>query len=158
MPKSISKLIISIIVCQFAGIIGSLFTISSISNWYNTLNQPSFRPPNSAFGPVWTILYTLMGISMYWIWMKIPKNKKAKEVFKLFLLHLIINSAWSIVFFGFHQIFLALIVIIILWFMIVSIMKKMLLIDSRASGILFPYLLWVSFATVLNYSIWMLNR
>ncbi len=157
MPKSLPKLFTSIVLCQLAGIVGSFFTISSIGGWYETLNQPYFRPPNSLFGPVWIILYTLMGISFYWIWIK-KSNTKTKEAIKLFVLHLIINSLWSIVFFGLQQIFLGLIVIVMLLVTLLMVMRKFWSIDGRATGILFPYLVWVTFATVLNFAIWILNR
>lgn len=157
MSKSISKLAVSILICQCAGLIGTIFTVSSITNWYNFLNQPSFKPPNSLFGPVWTILYTLIGISLYWIWIK-PQSKKRTEALGLFAVHLIINSLWSIIFFGLHQIFAAFVVIVVLWVTLIIVMKRFLAIDSRASWILFPYLIWLSFATLLNLAIWWLNR
>jgi len=115
LPKSILKLAASIALCQSAGLIGSFFTVSSVSSWYNLLNQPAFRPPNWLFGPVWTTLYTLMGISFYLIWIKLKDKKYSKKakVIKLslmiFLIHLFFNATWSIVFFGLHNIFLALI-------------------------------------------------
>jgi translocator protein len=156
MPKSVPKLITSILICQAAGVIGSLFTISAISTWYPTLNQPYFRPPNSLFAPVWTILYTLIGISLYLILIK-PLSKKRTEALKLFALHLVLNALWSIVFFGLHQIFLALVIIIVMVVTLVFIMKKFLSLDSRASGVLFPYLVWISFAMLLNFAFWILN-
>ncbi len=164
LPKNIFKLIISIAFCQSAGLIGSFFTISSIQNWYNLLNQPSFRPPNWLFGPVWTILYTLMGISFYLIWIKLgdkkysKKAKLIKQSLIIFLIHLFFNATWSIVFFGQHNIFLALINILVIWVFIVVLIAKFWSIDKKASALLLPYLAWVSFATILNYSIWILNR
>lgn len=164
LPKSILKLVASIALCQSAGIIGSFFTVSSIQNWYNLLNQPSFRPPNWLFGPVWIILYTLMGISLYLIWIKLEDIKylkmikQIKLVLVLFLIHLFFNATWSIVFFGLHNIFLALINILIIWVFIVILIGMFWSLDKRASILLIPYLAWVSFATILNYSIWVLNR
>lgn len=137
---------------------GTVFTVSSIENWYNLLNQPSFRPPNWLFGPVWTILYTLMGISLYLIWSKGIKKKEVRSALKLFGVHLILNAGWSIVFFGLHNIFLSLINIIVLWILIILVIVKFYKIDKRASLILLPYLVWVSFAVILNYSIYLLNR
>lgn len=158
LPKSILKLVLSIAVCQGAGLIGTIITISSIENWYNLLNQPSFRPPNWLFGPVWTILYTLMGISLYWIWTAGTKKKEVRNALKLFAVHLVFNATWSIVFFGMHNILLSLINIIVLWILIIMVMIKFYKIDKKASLILLPYLAWVSFATVLNFSIFLLNR
>lgn len=158
LPKSILKLIISIAICQLAGFVGAIFTINSIQNWYRFLNQPSFRPPNWLFGPVWTTLYTLMGISLYWIWIKGVKKKEIRDALKLFTIQLVLNASWSIVFFGLHNILLSLVNIIALWILIVMVMIKFYGIDRKASLILLPYLVWVSFATILNYNIFLLNR
>lgn len=153
MFKNIWKLVTSIAICQGTGIIGAVFTVSSIQNWYNFLNKPSFGPPNWLFGPVWTILYFLMGISLYWIWIK----KEKGNALKIFAVHLALNANWSLVFFGLHNIFLALINIVVLWILILIVMVKFYKIEKKASLILIPYLLWVSFATILNYNIWLLN-
>lgn len=158
MTKNLLKLIVSIALCQGAGILGTFFTVPSIENWYNLLNQPSFRPPNWLFGPVWTILYTLMGISVYWIWAKGVNKKVVREALKIFAVHLVLNAGWSIVFFGLHNILLAVVNIVVLWILIVVVMVKFYKIDKKASVILIPYLVWVSFAAVLNYNIWLLNK
>jgi len=158
LPKNILKLVFSIAICQSAGLIGALFTASSIKNWYNLLNQPSFRPPNSLFAPVWTTLYTLMGISLYWIWTFGMRKKEVKDALKLFVVHLTLNASWSIVFFGAHNIPLSLVNIVVLWVLIVAVMIKFYKIDKKASLILLPYLAWVSFAAILNYNIFLLNR
>ncbi|MCL4354729.1 tryptophan-rich sensory protein [Patescibacteria group bacterium] len=156
--KNILRLIISIAICQSACLIGALFTVSSIENWFNLLNQPSFRPPNWLFGPVWTTLYTLIGISLYWIWTAGTEKKEVKDALKLFAIHLALNASWSIVFFGMHNIFLSLVNIIALWILIVMVMFKFYKINRKASLILLPYLAWVSFATILNYNIFLLNK
>lgn len=158
LPKDILKLVLSIVACQSAGLIGAVFTVSSIENWYNLLNQPSFRPPNWLFGPAWTILYTLMGISLYWIWTKGTKKKEVKDALKLFAVHLVLNATWSIVFFGMRNIPLSLLNIVVLWILIMMVMVKFYKIDQKASFILLPYLAWVSFATILNYNIFLLNQ
>lgn len=158
MPKSTLKLISSIAICQSAGLIGTVFTFSSIENWYNLLNQPSFRPPNWLFGPVWTMLYILMGISLYRIWIKGTKKIEVRNALKLFAVHLVLNASWSIVFFGLHDIPLSLVNIIALWILIVTVMVTFYRVDKKASLILLPYLAWVTFATLLNYNIWLLNR
>lgn len=158
MPKSILKLIASIAICQSAGLLGALFTVSSIGNWYNLLNQPSFRPPNWIFGPTWATLYTLMGISLYWVWTKGTKKKKDGGTLGLFVIHLVLNASWSIIFFGLHNILLSLVNIVALWILIVMVIIGFYRIDKKSSLILLPYLAWVSFATLLNYNIWLLNR
>lgn len=149
--KSWPKLILSIILAQSAGLIGSLFTISAISTWYVYLNKPAFSPPNWVFGPVWTFLYTLIGISMYLIWI----NKKGS--LKLFFLHLFLNAIWSPIFFGLKNLGLAFFVIILMDISLIVIIKNFYKLNKIASFILIPYLVWISFASLLNYSVWKLN-
>lgn len=158
MPKvNWIKLISSILLCQAAEIIGSIFTFSSIPTWYRSLVKPIFSPPNYLFGPVWIILYTLMGISLYLIWQKGLKRKEIKEAITLFLIQLVFNSLWSIIFFGLRNIQLALVEILILLLLIIAVTVKFYRIDKRAAYLLLPYLLWTIFASVLNYSLWTLN-
>ena len=140
----------AIALCEGAGIIGSLFTVSSIQNWYAFLNKPSFSPPNYLFGPVWTILYVLMGIAFYLV-------RKNKFAVKLFLVHLFFNAVWSIIFFGLHDIALALVDILVMWGMIIAMILKFYPIKKTASYLLLPYIMWVTLATVLNYAVWVLN-
>lgn len=151
------KLIISLALPQLAGIIGSLFTSPAISGWYANLIKPSFSPPNWLFGPVWILLYILMGISVYLIWQKIEQDKKAKGAMRLFWIHLFFNAVWSIIFFGLQNPGLAFINIVIIWLLIIVLIIKFWKINRWAACLLMPYLLWVSFATVLNYFIWHLN-
>jgi len=151
------RLIISLALPQLAGIIGSFFTTPAISTWYATLQRPSFSPPNWIFGPVWIILYILMGISVYLIWQQIEKNKTAKGALWLFWVHLVFNASWSIIFFGLQNPGLAFINIIIIWLLIIALMIKFWKINRWATYLLIPYLLWVGFASVLNYFIWYLN-
>lgn len=156
-PRNLRLLIFSIIITQMAGIVGSVFTTSSVQTWYPTLTKPSFNPPNSFFGPVWVTLYTLIGISLYLIWVDGIKKKENKVAIKVFAFQLILNTLWSIVFFGMQNISLGLIVILGLLFAIVYTIILFAKIDKRAAYLLVPYILWVSFATFLNYSIWILN-
>lgn len=144
------KLLLSILLCLSAGFIGSLATFPAIPTWYASLVKPSFSPPNWIFGPVWTTLYILMGIAMYLVW------KKRKSL-TLFIIHLVFNAGWSIVFFGLHSILGGMIVIIILWGIIVALIRGFYRIDRIAAYLLIPYLAWVSFASVLNFSLLMLN-
>ena len=160
---NILKLALSIAICQSAGIIGSVFTVSAISTWYSTLTKPSFSPPNFVFGPVWITLYTLMGISLYLIWSaytKAKKGKNKKEIkssLNIFGIHLALNAAWTIIFFGLRNPFLAFLEIIVLWVFILVIIYRFWQIDKRSGYLLIPYLLWVTIAMSLNYNIWRLN-
>lgn len=146
----------ALFICFLPGIIGSFFTAPAIDGWYSTLTKPSFNPPSWIFGPVWTALYTMMGISLYLVWTTAsPKLRKQPVI--LFLVHLVFNGLWSIVFFAMHNPGLAFLNIIILWGMILALIIKFYPIRKSAAYLLIPYLLWVSFATVLNFSIWQLN-
>lgn len=155
--NKIIKFIISIFLPLFAGTIGSAFTFTGIDSWYSVLNKPGFNPPNWIFGPVWTTLYILMGISLYLIWSKGLKDKYIKKSFKIFIIQLIFNSLWSVVFFGMQSPGLALFIIIVLWSLILTLIIRFYRINKLAAFLLIPYILWVSFASVLNYSIWTLN-
>lgn len=155
--SNIIKLILSIVICQAAGIIGTIFTGDSVLGWYAGLNKPSFNPPDWIFGPVWITLYILMGISLFMIWREDLKNKDVRSAFNLFMVQLVFNTAWSIVFFGAHSITGGLIIIIILWILILMTIIKFVKISRFAGILLIPYLLWVSFATVLNFFIYKLN-
>lgn len=146
----------SVVIAEAVGVVGSFFTMSSVKNWLPTLVQPSFMPPNWLFGPAWTILYILMGVASYWVWKK-RKNKKARMALQLYGVHLFFNLLWSIIFFGLHSPFWALIEIVILWGLIVFMITKFYAIEKKAGWILLPYLAWVTFATLLNFAIWRLN-
>ncbi len=151
------KLILSIIICQAAGLIGTIFTMDSIPTWYAALNKPSFNPPNWLFGPVWTVLYLMMGISLFIVWKEDLKNKIVKSAFIIFMIQLFLNTIWSVVFFGMQSVSGGLIIIVLLWLMILFTIIKFIKISRVAGILLIPYLLWVSFATFLNYSIFQLN-
>lgn len=157
MPKNLKLLAFSILISHLAGIIGSLATSSSINNWYVTLNKPFFNPPNWLFGPVWLTLYTLMGISLYLVWIKAKKGDRVPRPVLLFLVHLVLNALWSIVFFGMKNLGLAIVVIASLLALIIYLINMFYKIDTRSAYLLIPYALWVSFATVLNISLWILN-
>lgn len=146
-----------ILISQLAGVVGSFFTAPAISTWYSTLNKPSFNPPSWVFGPAWITLYTLMGIASYLIWQKRGESSLAKTALIIFFVHLVFNALWSIIFFGFHSPMWAFVEIVFLWAMILSLIVIFYKIDRRAAYLLVPYILWVSFASVLNFSIWRLN-
>lgn len=156
--KNLPKFILSIFICQLAGVVGSLFTKGAIDGWYITLVKPVFSPPNWIFAPVWIILYFLMGIALYLVWETKVKKKQVNDAIQLFGVHLLINATWSIVFFGLKSPFLAFLNIMALWLLIILVIYKFWYVNKTAAYLLIPYLLWVSFATFLNYSIWVLNR
>lgn len=151
------RLVISFIIPQAVGILGSFFTVSTLLNWYTVLNKPSFTPPNWVFGPIWILLYFLMGASAYIVWQKTDGNNLAKNSLILFFIHLIFNAAWMPIFFGLRNINLALFDIIIIWLFIVILIIKFFKISRASAYLLIPYLIWVSYATALNYYIWRLN-
>jgi tryptophan-rich sensory protein len=155
--KNFIALLSSILLSQAAGIIGSIFTISAIPTWYVGLTKPSFSPPNWLFGPVWMTLYTLMGIALYLVSRKKDQDKKRQWASRFFLIHLFFNASWSILFFGLKNPFLGLLDIAFLWLMIVVLTVKFWQIEKAAGILLVPYLLWVSFASLLNFFIWRLN-
>jgi len=156
--KKAFGILISVVICELAGIIGSVFTAPSIPGWYEGLAKPPFNPPNWIFGPVWTILYAMMGVAAYLVYEKGMRNKEVKRAMAVFAGQLLLNTLWSIVFFGAHMILAGAGVIVLLW---VGILASILLfrpISKLAACLLIPYILWVSFATVLNSSLYILNR
>ncbi len=154
---NIGKLLISIILPLSIGAIAGLFTARAIPEWYASLNQPSFNPPNWIFGPVWTTLYLIMGISFFLIW-KLEYGKKRNQAIVIFMVQLILNFCWSFFFFYFKMIGLALIDILALWTMIIVMLVKFYKLKPIAAIINIPYLLWVTFATALNLAYFFLNR
>lgn len=155
--KTILKFIISIIICQLAGLIGSIFTSQSIPTWYASLKKPAFNPPNWLFGPVWTALFLLMGIALFLVWQKGIGFPQVKIALIVFGIQLIFNILWSILFFGLRSPITGFIEIIILWILILLTILVFYPISKTASLLLLPYLLWVSFASILNFSLWRLN-
>jgi tryptophan-rich sensory protein len=155
--RDILKLIIAVLIVEFAGVIGSFFTMPSISGWYSTLAKPVLNPPNWIFAPVWTTLYALMGVAAFLIWRHGLRQRRIKVVLTIFSVQLVLNILWSIIFFGFQDPFLAFIEVIILWLAIVWTIFVFYKISRLAACLLMPYILWVSFAGYLTYSIWVLN-
>lgn len=156
MKKTI-KLISIIVGCELVGILGTFFTSTSIPTWYVTLNKPFFSPPNWLFGPVWTLLYFLMGVSFFLVLEKGYKKKKNQLAIKLFLIQLLLNFTWSPIFFGLKSPGLGLVNIIIMLIFIILTIKNFHPISKVAAYLLIPYLMWVSFATLLNGAILWLN-
>lgn len=152
------ELVTAVIICEAAGLLGSVFTFSAIPTWYASLVKPPLNPPSWIFGPVWTTLYALMGIAAFLVWQKRAKDKKADEALRVFALQLALNALWSILFFGIHQAGLAFLEIVLMWLAIVWTMIAFYRISKPAAYLLAPYILWVSFAAYLNFALWFLNR
>lgn len=155
--NNFSKLVIAIVVSESAGIIGSVFTTPSIPTWYAELAKPALNPPAWVFGPAWITLYFLMGVAVFLVWRRGLGQKEVKTALAIFIGQLALNTLWSIIFFSLHNPFWAFIEIIILWLAILWTILAFYKISRPAAYLLLPYILWVSFAAYLNYSIWMLN-
>ena len=154
------KLVISIGVCQGAGILGSIFVAPMIDTWYEGLVKPAFSPPSWVFGPVWVTLYTLMGISLYLVW----RSRKASEgecnvceSMSLFLLQLALNVLWTYLFFWLQEPLVAFIEIVLLLCVVLLTIWRFWYSSKVAAYLLIPYAVWIVFAAVLNFSIWQLN-
>jgi tryptophan-rich sensory protein len=154
--KDILKLVASISLCQLAGFLGSLFTTPSIPTWYETLKKPFFTPPNWIFSPVWISLYVLMGISLFMVWRR-NDHPEFKTALIFFFIQLILNILWSISFFGLRSPFLGLIDIVLLWIAILITIRFFLRVSKTAAILLLPYIVWSSFAALLNFFFWILN-
>jgi len=151
------KILICAILCLAIGSISGIATANNLTDWYSTLNKPFFNPPNWIFGPMWTLLYILMGWAVALIWDKGLGRTDVKNAIILFVVQLFLNGFWSIAFFGMHSPGLGLLVIVTLWILIYLCIKWFREIDSTASKLLWPYLAWVTFATLLNAAILVLN-
>ena len=157
--NKIAKIAIALVVCLMVGYSASMVTRPSVETWYPTISKPVFNPPNWIFMPVWTLLYVLMAVAAGLVWDKIKEqNAEVKKALGFFLVQLILNALWSYLFFGLKNPMLALIEIAILWLMIYETYLKFLKINKTAGYLLIPYIAWVSFAAILNASIWWLNR
>lgn len=155
--RSFLKLLFCIGVSQAAGLLGSVFTVTGTGSWYQDLDRPVAAPPNWVFGPVWTVLYTLMGIAVFLVWQRGLARPGVKAALAIFTLQLGLNALWSIVFFGLENIGGALIVILLLLGAIGLTMMLFWRVSRVAAVLLVPYLLWVLFATYLNYAFWVRN-
>ena len=154
---NIPKLIVSIIVCQVAGLIGYFFTRPAIPTWYASLRKPFFTPPDWVFGPAWIILYILMGIAASLVWQKSLGQKQSWNPLILFGVQLVLNALWPYLFFGLKSPLAGLIGIVLLGLAILLTIQKFLGVSRTAGILLIPYFLWVSFFSGLNLSIWYLN-
>ena len=157
MKKKLTYIAISVTICLVIGFVSGFATQSSVNDWYLSLNKPSFNPPNWIFGPVWTLLYILMGISAGIVWAKGFYHIWVKTALYNFGFQLLFNALWSVVFFGFKNPFWALLVILVLLALILLTIKWFNVVSRTAAYLLIPYFLWVCFATILNYKIWEMN-
>ncbi|MDT0606702.1 TspO/MBR family protein [Croceitalea rosinachiae] len=157
MKRKVIKILIAVVVCLLIGFLSSFATQSSVNDWYLTLNKPSFNPPNWLFAPVWTALYVLMGIAAGIVWGKGFHHIWVKTALYHFGFQLLLNALWSIVFFGLKNPLAALFIILILLVMIILTIRWFKVVSRKAAILMIPYLLWVSFATILNFKIWELN-
>ncbi len=149
--------ILFVVACQVAGVVGALTTTTGSSPWYQTLAKPSFQPPGWVFGPVWTLLYTLMGIAAWRVWRRGRDSPGVHLAVVLFGIQLALNAAWSPIFFGAHAITLALVVLLLLSAAVLATLVAFVRIDRPAGWMLAPYLAWVTFASILNAAIVNLN-
>ena len=155
--SDLSKLLVSVLACQLAGVIGSVFTSPAIPGWYATLTKPGFTPPSWIFAPVWITLYLLMGISAFIVWRRGLALKEVRIGLGVFVAQLILNALWSVMFFGLRSPLAGFVVIVLLWLLILLTIALFRKVSMAAAVLLLPYILWVSYASVLNFSIWRLN-
>ena len=155
--KNRIRLIISIAIPLVVGFTASLFTRPQIKNWYITINKPSWNPPNWLFGPMWTLLYVVMGTAFYLIWKSNLSGTQKRPAVILWVAQLLLNFFWSFIFFNQHQIKGALVDIIGLWLLILLTIFAFAKINKTAAWLLVPYISWVTFAGLLNYAIFNLN-
>jgi len=156
-PRSAMALIVSTVTCLLVGVSGSLATATSVRTWYPLLQKPPWTPPGFVFGPVWTVLYLLMGVSAWLIWRDSKGNSRRKALL-IFAVQLVLNGTWSFLFFGLRSPGWAALEIVVLWCSIVATLLAFARIRRLAAGLLLPYLVWVSYAAALNIAIWNLNR
>lgn len=150
-------LILSILITNAAGILGALFTTPNIPTWYAGVSKPALNPPNWIFGPVWTLLFVLMGIALFLVWHTVTYSSSKRNALLLFGTQLFYNMLWSVTFFGMQNPLAGFIVILVLWGFILATILSFYRLNKTAAYLLIPYILWVTFAGYLNASIWLLN-
>lgn len=147
---------VSVFICFATAAIGSISTASAVTGWYLTINKPAWTPPSWLFGPVWTLLYLMMAVAFYIVWSK-GVTKKTKPALTFFLIQLVLNLFWSLIFFGLANFWSAYLEIIALWAFIALTIKNFWKISPTAAWLLVPYILWVTFASFLNLAVAVLN-
>lgn len=155
--KRFIRIAICVSLCLVVGFIAAMATQSSVHGWYVSLNKPIFNPPNWLFGPVWTVLYIMMGVAAGLVWDKGFYHKWVKTALYHFAIQLILNAFWSVIFFGLKLPLPALFIIIGLFILLLPTYKWFKVVDKRAAYLLLPYLIWIAFAAALNFEIWRLN-
>lgn len=156
--RPVVSLVVAVVVVEVIGAFGAIFTTRGLNEWYATLVRPELAPPDWVFGPVWTTLFALIGVALWLVWRQAPANPRGVRLaVVVFALHFVFNLGWSAVFFWQQRIGAGLAVILVLWGLIVATMAAFARVDRRAALLLVPYLLWVSFATYLNYQFWVVN-
>jgi benzodiazapine receptor len=158
MHGNMKKLIFSLVICQLAGIISRFFTTASTRTWYNTLAKPSFTPPDWMFGAIWSLLFIFMGIALFLVWTAEVPTKTKQIAMILFFIQLLLTSAWNFLFFALKSPLSGFINILVLIIFILLTMFTFYPICKKAGYLLVPYLLWIVFSAILNYSVWALNR
>jgi benzodiazapine receptor len=153
----IFKLLIAVIVCQAAGIIGSIFTAGAVTGWFASLNQPPFTPPDCMYAPIWITMYLLMAIAAFLIWWRGLHIKPVRIAMILFLVQLVLNVLWAVVLFGLQSILFGLITVVALWIMVLFTIIQFYRISNAAGSLMIPYILWVTFAVILNGALYLLN-
>jgi len=154
-----TKILVMVVTCIGIGYLSGEVTREGVDTWYRAINKPSFNPPDWIFAPVWSTLYVFMGIAAGLVWDRIEMQKETvKKGLTFFAIQLALNALWSYLFFGLHNPLLALIEIVVLWLMIYETFVQFNKVNKIAAYLLIPYLLWVTFAFVLNASIWWLNK
>ena len=153
------KIVLFVLLCLAVGFLSSLITRDNVLTWFPTIKKPFFNPPSWLFAPVWTLLYIGMGVAAGLVWNQISQTpENVKKALLFFMIQLVLNAFWSYMFFGLQNILLALIEIILLWLFIFETYKKFKTINKTSGYLFIPYLAWVSFATILNASLWYLNH
>jgi translocator protein len=155
--RPVIGLVVALAACYGAAALGAMSTSSSVSTWYQALHKPAFNPPSWVFGPVWTVLYGMMACAAWLVWRKLGFGE-ARLPLSLFIVQLCLNTAWSVLFFGLRQPGWACLEICLLWAAIAATLATFWRVSPVAGWLLVPYLLWVSFAAILNLNLWLLNR
>jgi len=155
--REVPRLIASILIVFFSGAVGSLATFPEITTWYAALAKPAWTPPNEWFGPIWTTLYILIGIALFLVWRQGWDRRDVRFAIGIFAVQLVLNILWSLVFFGLHSILGGFIIIFLLWIAILANMVAFYVLSKPAGLLLVPYIIWVSIASYLNYSVILLN-
>ncbi len=154
----IFKLVFAVLVCQAAGLIGSIFTRSSLSDWYPALIKPRFTPPGWVFAPVWVSLYLVIGVAAFLVWRRGLDRLDVRKALSFFALQLALNVCWSVFFFGLKSPLAGLIDIVLLSIAVLLTIRSFLPVSYPAALLLIPYFVWIAFATGLNLTIWYINR